>query len=110
MKVYEGERTDNGAGPAQVYVVDTDTGVRKPLDPRNDIRNHSPDGFQWGYGGSGPAQLALAICADLLQDAERAQRVYQAFKWHVIAPMKGNDFSITAPAALEIIALIEGRG
>lgn len=31
------------------------------LDPRHDLRNHSPTGFAWGYGGSGPAQLALAI-------------------------------------------------
>lgn len=23
--------------------------------------NHSPDGFEWGYNGSGPAQLAYAI-------------------------------------------------
>lgn len=26
------------------------------------ICNHSPDGFSWGYGGSGPAQLALGLC------------------------------------------------
>ena len=25
------------------------------------VRNHSPDGFSWGDGGSGPAQLALAL-------------------------------------------------
>ncbi len=25
------------------------------------VYNHSPDGFNFGYGGSGPAQLALAI-------------------------------------------------
>ena len=25
------------------------------------IARHSPDGFGWGDGGSGPAQLALAI-------------------------------------------------
>ena len=28
------------------------------------IRNHSPTGFAWGYGGSGPAQLSLAILVD----------------------------------------------
>lgn len=34
-----------------------------PLSPTQsqNLRNHSPDGFNWGYGGSGPAQLALAI-------------------------------------------------
>jgi len=36
----------------------------KDLNPRSDLMNHSPDGFNWGYGGSGPAQLALAILAD----------------------------------------------
>ena len=25
------------------------------------VNTHSPDGFSWGYAGSGPAQLALAI-------------------------------------------------
>lgn len=38
------------------------------LDPRRSQKlwNHSPDGFEWGYGGSGPAQLALAILLDAL--------------------------------------------
>lgn len=33
------------------------------LDPKKSqrIMNHSPDGFSWGYNGSGPAQLALAL-------------------------------------------------
>jgi hypothetical protein len=30
-----------------------------------EVRNHSPDGFMWGYEGSGPAQLALAIMLEL---------------------------------------------
>ena len=34
-----------------------------PLDWRASlaVRSHSPTGPAWGYGGSGPAQLALAI-------------------------------------------------
>ena len=32
--------------------------------PSQAVRNHSPTGFAWGYGGSGPAQLALAILID----------------------------------------------
>jgi len=52
MNVYTGRRED---GRCFVYA------GTKPLDPRNRVRNHSPDGFEWGYGGSGPAQLALAI-------------------------------------------------
>lgn len=26
------------------------------------VTHHSPTGFEWGYGGSGPADLALNIC------------------------------------------------
>ncbi len=47
--------------------------------------NHSPSGFGWGYGGSGPAQLAYAILRHHLRDKTRAQMVYQDFKFEVIA-------------------------
>ena len=48
------------------------------------VRNHSPDGFSWGYGGSGPAQLALAILLEEY-DEKTALYYYQDFKWEVIA-------------------------
>ena len=56
-----------------------------PLNPRFDLRNHSPDGFEWGYGGSGPAQLALAICAAAFGDDVAALEMYQSYKSHLIA-------------------------
>lgn len=55
------------------------------LDPRFDLRDHSPSGFSWGFGGSGPSQLALAILADALGDDARALRLYQHFKWRTVA-------------------------
>ena len=33
-----------------------------------ELVNHSPSGFEWGYGGSGPAQLALAFLLDYTDD------------------------------------------
>lgn len=53
-----------------------------PLDPRPSlkVRNHSPDGFAWGYGGSGPAQLALAVLLACGAPAPLALRHYQGFK------------------------------
>jgi len=45
---------------------------------------HSPDGFEWGYGGSGPADLALNILA-LFTDEANARRLYQQFKRDFIA-------------------------
>jgi len=47
----------------------------KPLAPRNDLFDHSPSGFEWGYGGSGPAQLALALLADHFVHRPAAMRV-----------------------------------
>jgi len=55
---------------------------------------HSPDGFECGYGGSGPADLALSILADFTDETERnprrdrpgvAMRNHQEFKWRFIA-------------------------
>lgn len=60
-------------------------GSERDLSPRFDLRRHSTTGFAWGYGGSGPAQLALAILADALRDDARALAVYQDFKFGVIA-------------------------
>src|SRR5258708_39621212 len=82
MKQYEGKRIGS---VAQVTV------DGRPLNPRLDLWNHSPTGFEWGYGGSGPAQLALALLADHLSDDRRALDFYQRFKWAVIAelPRKG---------------------
>ena len=55
------------------------------------IINHSPDGFQWGYGGSGPSQLALAVFVKLTGKPG----AYQKFKWDVIAKQKmGQPFEV----------------
>jgi hypothetical protein len=57
-----------------------------PLDPADSqaVHNHSPDGFSWGHGGSGAAQLSLAI---LLHYADRtyALRHYQEFKAAIVS-------------------------
>jgi hypothetical protein len=53
--------------------------------------NHSPDGFSHGYGGSGPAQLALAVMLKLTGYSNN----YQQFKWKYIAPLKpGEPFEL----------------
>ena len=86
MKVYEGTRTDDGC------VV---TANGRPLNLRLDIRAHSPTGAEWGYGGSGPAQTALALLADALGDDDKAQDLYQKFKREVVADFEKPGFIIT---------------
>ena len=61
----------------------------RPLSPRASQRvvNHSPDGFAWGYGGSGPAQLALAVLLAAGVPDRRALQLYQHFKCDHIATL-----------------------
>lgn len=62
------------------------------------VANHSPDGFNWGYGGSGPAQLALAILLRLLPTKEHACSLYQSFKFKIVAGWpQGQDFEERIP-------------
>lgn len=49
--------------------------------------NHSPSGFEWGYGGSGPAQLALALLLDYTGDEAFALDHYQEFKTEVVSQL-----------------------
>lgn len=74
---------------------------------------HSPTGFETGYGGSGPGDLALAILADHFDESEsvvregyrksdrlsRAVRLYTLFKFDMIAPRRlemGASYTITS--------------
>jgi hypothetical protein len=66
---------------------------RKLLTPSRSqaVVNHSPDGFNWGYGGSGPAHLALAIILALTGKSDG----YQDFKWDFIAKLPTSSFEVT---------------
>ncbi len=57
------------------------------------VYNHSPNGFNFGYGGSGPAQLALAILLKFTSK-NNALNLHQKFKWDIIAKLPQDDFDI----------------
>ena len=67
------------------------------------VAQHSPDGFGWGDGGSGPAQLALAILLRAT-DQQTALAHYQAFKWDVVAKLPQADFSLRLATVREWLA------
>jgi len=72
-------------------------GTKRPLPERRDLRHHSAAGFSWGYGGSGPAQLAIAILADASGDDTRALAHYHEYRLDVIARLPLNrPFEISA--------------
>ena len=87
MKCYAGTRE------AHAVVVTVDD---RPLNPRFDLWNHSPTGFEWGYGGSGPAQLALALLADCIGNDEQATELHQEFKRKVVANLEGRGWTMTS--------------
>lgn len=89
MIVYVGRRAGKQEGAAVVLRADTAHRTAEPLKPRLDLRNHSPTGFGWGYAGSGPSQLALALLADAGND-RLALELYQRFKGEVIARLERN--------------------
>lgn len=64
-------------------------------------RNHSPTGFSWGYGGSGPAQLALALTIEAAKSIqaleEKIYKCYQDVKWKFIATLPNGDFEQEIP-------------
>lgn len=103
MKRYVGSIAENGD---RIVTVD---GAK--LAPHLDVMNHSPTGFAWGYGGSGPSQLALAICIDALGgDVDRAFNVYQSFKWRIIAHLdEGREWELTQSFILETIVALEAE-
>lgn len=61
----------------------------KPLDPAPSqaVWNHSPDGFAWGYGGSGPAQLALAVLLAADVPKHIVVALHQRFKAQFLATL-----------------------
>ena len=81
----------------------------RELKPRHDLRNHSPTGFNWGYGGSGPAQLALALLADALDDDDRALAVYQDYKWRVIARLDNAGWALTDAEVIRVAVELEAQ-
>jgi len=101
MKTYVGRRADAPDPARELGALVTVNG--RPLPPRIDLWNHSPSGFEWGYAGSGPAQLALAILADYLgasvkgsQSADLALSLHQSFKFEVVCKLPHEGWTLTS--------------
>jgi hypothetical protein len=96
-RTYRLERLPDGSA---VVTVVPEAG-RRPYDlwaahVRRRGAKHSPTGFEWGYSGSGPAELARAIMSDFLgREANPAE--YQRFKAEIIAwvPYLGGELCLT---------------
>lgn len=130
---YRGQRREDDG--ETIVLVDTLLGEDQALVSshqlplRLELMGHSPTGFEWGYRGSGPAQLALAIVADALNlppgtrgprlfddDADPtialARRVvgaYQQFKEDHVARWDGPTWWLLDEDVLRAVERIERR-
>jgi len=87
MKIYKGKRMGPRQGMPNVEVTVNGKSLKHQV-------RHSPTGFEWGYLGSGPADLARSILWDFL-GKEPHQELYMAFKGRFVAEM-GNEWEITS--------------
>ena len=105
MRAYIGERARDGT--ARV-TVEQDGAVRAlPHAVR-----HNPGRFDYGYDGSGPADLARSILADYLGYAPK-WRVYRAFLHQFIVPLgRAEPWTITEAeiSAWLVLMGVGGRG
>lgn len=84
-----------------------------PLPLMLDKVNHSPTGFEWGYYGSGPAQLAFSmlfttLAMDTSLEEAEVLRVtrdnYQKFKEDVICCLPFDSWTLSAYTILSWVA------
>jgi hypothetical protein len=110
-KTYTGfrQRDAEGRSTHTVVTVLEEGKEPRPLDPRLDLRNHSPTGLEWGYGGSGPAQLALALAADVLGDDDLAESVYQRLKFKLIARLPEDGWRLSEEQLRQAIRDVQAR-
>jgi hypothetical protein len=80
---YVGFRVDG-----HVVVLNLSEHQRLTPDRSLDLVNHSPTGFEWGYAGSGPAQLACGLLLDYYNDDQVAREHYIAFRNRVISQLE----------------------
>lgn len=103
MKIYSGKLSNEKVGGQTILV----TRDHRRYNELKHIVRHSPDGFNWGYGGSGPADTALSILADCI-GIDKANKFYQDFKWDFVAGW-GNEWSITEKEIKEWVETKEVR-
>ena len=94
---YVVQQNDTGVGAIECQIVSQDSSD----EVLSNLGYHSPEGFQIGYGGSGPADLAYSILVDyfvrtlmpngvidLAGTKRRVEVLHQQFKRDLVATAK----------------------
>lgn len=104
---YYGHRN---TGRAQVFYrtrAGAETG--QPLNPQLEVFPHSPSGLEWGYLGSGPAQLSLALLVDYLGDVAQAKDLYQDFKLAVVVNLPKDEWTLSNEEIKDAVDVIRAE-
>lgn len=96
---FRGYRQGQAGGACLISIVDAAGDERVmglPEINRSCESRHSPDGFQFGYSGSGPTELARAmLIAAIPGDARvRHPRCYRHFRDAFISGIKRDEFEL----------------
>ena len=103
-KIYFGDRQ-----AMSVYVAVSGPGGLTRQELVHVVR-HSPTGFEWGYEGSGPLDLAYAILADFGSD-RLAETAYRGFAATVVTRLPHRGWSVTEVEVANYLAsLLGGKG
>lgn len=106
-RTYHGERnaaTEHPADRGALVVYVRESGSVRPL---RHLVLHSPSGLEWGYTGSGPADLALSLLADAVDLDEGAalegepRRAHAAFKRQIVSQLPHHGWTLRREEILE---------
>jgi len=101
MAKYEGYKPTGQPNAFEVQRNGSQFGTERSLY----VMNHSPTGFSWGYLGSGPAQLGLALLLDIGLGNQRAVGLHNLFTQQVIAEWDINgEWAITTEEICKWVA------
>lgn len=83
---------------------------QEPLNWRLDEKSHSPTGLEWGYGGSGPSQLAWCMLRECGLTQPQAAKLYMQFKADVVANLPRDGFTLTVKQIMDWVNQHGGPG
>ena len=83
MTTYTGNRRDGYV----TITVGSGEGTNYYLPPRLDLFDYGATWFEWGYGGAGPSQTALAVLAHATGDDAYALRWHPDYMAEIVAEL-----------------------
>lgn len=94
MKQYYGKRS---GGKVEVTVNGS------ALNPRFDLQPQITADFEWGYDGTGPFRLALAILADFYGDDEKSVALHRQFTRIYLAQLQSDNWQLDEMAITSML-------